>query len=435
MPQLFFNHPCGAELKPDAQTKGFVLLDAGSGTAPRLIQEVAVKRQFKFSKKLIDALPPCPVDAGSKEVEYSDQEISGLRLQVNRLGRKAFLFRYQFAGRKRAMKVGGYPEVSIDDARQKVIEWRALLIKGIDPQAQREEERKVGLTFGQFWADYMLPHIKATKRSAKADISRVTNHILPVFKDREMAKITPLELQRFHNDKRTTLSPATSNRIFEVIRRSYNLAIYWRLLPESANAARGIKLHRENNRRERYLSQDELQRLMPALEAAPNQTMADVFRMLLATGCRKNEILQLRFDQLRLDRREIYIPNPKSGRGRHVVLNDVALEILQRRQAVSGNPYVFAGKVAGKPINNPTKAWRAVLMAAGIDPTTTTLHTLRHTHASYLVGVASMREIAAILGHADVATSQRYAHADNARLRQVSSHVANLMRSATKAQA
>lgn len=394
-----------------------------------------MKRQFKFSKKLIDALPPCPADAGSKEVEYSDQEISGLRLQVNRLGRKFFLFRYQFGDRKRSMKVGGYPEVSIDDARQKVIEWRALLIKGIDPQEQREEERKVGLTFGQFWTDYLLPHIKATKRSAKADISRVTNHVLPVFKDREMAKISPLELQKFHNEKRTALSPATSNRIFEVIRRSYNLAIYWRLLPESANVARGIKLHRENNRRERYLSQEELQRLMPALDTAPNQTMADVFRILIATGCRKSEILFLRHENLRLDRREIFIPNPKSGKGRHVVLNDVAFEILQRRQPISGNPYVFPGKVEGKPINNPAKAWRAVLKAAKIDPATTTLHTLRHTHASYLVGVASMREIASILGHADIATSQRYAHVDNARLRQASSHVADLMRSAAKSAA
>lgn len=113
-----------------------------------------------------------------------------------------------------------------------------------------------------------------------------------------------------------------------------------------------------------------------------------------------------------------------------MVLNDVALEILQRRQPIAGNPHVFPGKVAGQPINNPSKAWRAVLKVAGIDPKTTTLHTLRHSHASYLVGVASMREIAAILGHADIATSSRYAHVDNSRLRIASSHVADLMRSA-----
>ena len=390
-----------------------------------------MKRQFRFSKKLIDALPPCPADAGSKEVEYSDQEISGLRLQVNRVGRKFFLFRYVFSGRKRSMKVGPYPEVSIDDARQKVIALRALLIKGVDPQELRAEERKAGITWEDFYLNYLLPHIKATKRSAKADISRMVNHILPTFRDREMAKVSPLELQQFHDGKRVSLSPATSNRIFEIIRRSYNLAIQWRLIPDSANPAKGIKLHRENNRKERYITLAELKRLIAAFDEAPNQTMADVFRMLLATGCRKNEILQLKFDQLRLDRREIYIPNPKSQRGRHVVLNDVAMEILERRKPLPGNPYVFPGKVAGQAINNPSKAWRAVLRKAGIDPATTTLHTLRHSHASFLVGVASLHEIAGILGHSDTATTQRYAHVDSARLRQASEHVASLMRSAS----
>ncbi len=387
-----------------------------------------MKRQFRFTKKWLESLSPCPADAASKEVEYSDLEIAGLRVQVNRQGRKFFLFRYQYQGRKRAMKVGGYPEVSIDEARQQVIEWRALLHKNIDPQEQRDQVAKPGLTFQVFYEDYLLPHIQANKRSAKADVSRLHNHILPQFGQREMAKITPLEIQQFHNANRSKLAPATANRIFEVIRRSYNLASgVWGLLPASANAALGIRLHKENNRRERYLSHDELKRFMAALENAPNQCMADVFRMLLATGCRKNEILQLKFEHVRLERREIYIPHPKSGKGRHVVLNEVAFEILQRRQPVAGNPYVFPGREEGKGINNPAKAWRAVLKEAGIDPQTTTLHTLRHTHASYLVGVASLHEIAGILGHASTQTTQRYAHLDSSRLRTASNHVAELM--------
>ena len=389
-----------------------------------------MKRQFKFTKKGIDALPPCPADLVSREVEYSDQDIAGLRLQINRLGRKSFLFRYQHAGRKRAMKVGGYPEISIDEARMKVIEWRGLLAKGIDPQAQREEEQKAGMTFSQFYDDYFWPHIVATKRSAKADASRIRNHVMPAFGEREMAKISNLDIQRFHNEKKLALCPATANRIFETIRRAFNLAIMWGLLPASGNAALGIRLHKENNRRERYLSQEELKRFIAALDAAPNQTMADVFRMLLATGCRKSEILNLKFEHVRLENRELYIPVPKSGRARHIVLNDLAFDILQRRQPLSGNPYVFRGKVEGQPINNPARAWRAVLKEAGIDPKTTTLHTLRHTHASYLVGVASLHEIAGILGHSSTAMTARYAHLDSARLQQASNHVAAMMNSA-----
>lgn len=389
-----------------------------------------MKRMFRFGRKAIDALPPCPADSKSKEVEYSDQELTGLRLQVNRLGRKSFLYRYIFQGRKRAMAIGPYPAVSVEDARERVIEWRALLVKGIDPQSKREEEAGSRITFRQFYEQHLVPHIRATKRSHKEDESRARNHILPVFGDRAMMEISTLEIQRFHDRKKAELCAATANRIFEVIRRAYNLAILWGLLPPMANAPRGIRLHVENNRRERYLSLDELRRFMVALDATPNQTVADALRLLLATGCRRNEILKLRFDQLRLERRELFLPHPKGKRGRHVVLNDVAMEILERRKPVAGNPFVFPGKIAGRPIDNPTRVWRNVLLDAGIDPKTTTIHSLRHTHASYLVGRASLQEIAGILGHASTTMTERYAHLDSSRLREVSNHVALLMKAA-----
>ena len=86
--------------------KGFVHL--GATCASKTTMGVTrMKRQFRFNKRSIEALPPCPPDARSKEIEYADTEVSGLRLQVNKVGRKAFLFRYQISGRKRAMKVGG----------------------------------------------------------------------------------------------------------------------------------------------------------------------------------------------------------------------------------------------------------------------------------------------------------------------------------------
>ena len=77
-------------------------------------------------------------------------------------------------------------------------------------------------------------------------------------------------------------------------------------------------------------------------------------------------------------------------------------------------------------------AWKRVLRRAGIDPKSTRMHDLRHTHASYLVGVASLHEIAGILGHSNTTTTQRYAHLNDERLRQASSHVADLMRSAAQ---
>ena len=392
-----------------------------------------MKRQFRFTRRSLDALPPCPANSASKEIEHSDLDIGGLRVQVNRQGRKVFLFRYQIDGRKRAMKVGRYPETTIEEARQKAIEWKALITKGIDPQESRAALRETGITFQAFFDQHLWPHIVSTKRSAKADASRFHNHILPVFGQREMAKITTLELQRFHNDKKGELAVATSNRVFELIRHGFNLASSWNLIPPGVRPCDGIKLHKENNMRQRYLDPaDELPRLMRSLEVEQSRTAADLFRFLLATGARREEATQAKWEHISVERRQWRMPTSKSGTARIVILNDVALDILSSRPRVRGNPYVFAGKLPGRPISNPTRAWKRVLRRAGIDSKSTRMHDLRHTHASYLVGVASLHEIAGILGHSNTTTTQRYAHLNDERLRQASSHVADLMRSAAQ---
>lgn len=390
-----------------------------------------MRRMHKLTKKFIDSLPPAPADGASKEVEYSDQEIAGLRLQVNRLGRKSFLWRYQTPlGRKRALKVGNYPETSIDAARAQVIEWRAMLAKGIDPQEQQADQHRSGLTYPQFFENYLWPHVVATKRSHRVDRSRAIHHILPFTGNRPMEAITTLEWQRFHNEKKLQLSPATANRIMENVKRAYSLAIEWGLLPLTANHPKPIKLFQENNIRTRYLSLEELGRFMKALDQSPNQLMADYFRLLLATGCRKNEILQLRHEHVNLEHRVITIPQPKSGRARHVFLNDQAYEVLCRRKPVPGNPFVFPGRKPGTPIFNPKRAWLAVLTQAGIDANSVTLHTLRHTFASLLVNQgASLHEVANLLGHLGGGTemTKRYAHLGEFRLRQTSGEMARLM--------
>ena len=156
--------------------------------------------------------------------------------------------------------------------------------------------------------------------------------------------------------------------------------------------------------------------------------MADFFQLLLATGCRKNEILQLRHSDVNMEQRLITIPSPKSGRARHVVMNEQARAVLLGRQPAPNNPYVFPGKVQGKPIFNPKRAWLAVLKEAGIDHKTTTLHTLRHTFASILVNEGvSLQAVSELLGHHGTDITIRYAHLSASKLRQSSDQLSVLM--------
>jgi integrase len=356
-----------------------------------------MKRQFRFTKRSLDALPPCPANSASKEVEWSDLDIGGLRVQVNRQGRKSFLFRYQIHGRKRAMKAGGYPETSIEEARQKAIEWKALLAKGIDPQEERDALRETGITFREFFEQY-LGRTSSARSAAPGRTKPLPQSRAAAFGHREMTKITTLELQRFHNDNKAKMAPASSNRIFELIRHAYTLAGSWSLIPPTVRPCDGIRLHRENNKRERFIEPgSELPRLLKALDAEPSKSAADLFRFLLATGARRAEAMYAKWEHIRAERQQWYLPTSKSGKARIVILNEVAMEILNGGRASAATVHLHRD-AARQPIGNPTRAWQRVLRRAGIDPKSTRIHDLRHSHGSYLVGVASLQEIGGILG-------------------------------------
>jgi integrase len=86
------------------------------------------------------------------------------------------------------------------------------------------------------------------------------------------------------------------------------------------------------------------------------------------------------------------------------------LHILESLPKVAGNPYVFPGKIEGQPINNPIKAFKRIIVRAGIE-SSFRLHDLRHTHASLIVNNGgSLYDVQAALNHANSSMSERYAH-------------------------
>ncbi|KQV79640.1 hypothetical protein ASD15_16420 [Massilia sp. Root351] len=296
-----------------------------------------MNRQFRFNKKLIDALPPHPEDAKSKESEYSDTEVAGLRVIVTRKGRKYFLLRYTLNGAKRSMKLGDYPQLDVADARHQALDIRGKIANGIDPQREPEPTPKADLTLKAFVTDDYLPHAYAAKRSAKDDESRMRN-ILPDLGHLPLTQITSHSIQQLHDKLLVQKCAATANRHLALLKRCFNLAIIWGKL-DGKNPARGIRMHQENNQRHRYLSGQELRSFLSALEAEPNRALADALSFLLATGARRSEVLNARWDAIDLEQRQWYLPHTKSGRSRFVLLNDTALwfasTILSGRRQLS----------------------------------------------------------------------------------------------------
>ncbi len=112
---------------------------------------MSTPKRFRFTNQLIKSLPPNTSDARSTDAEYSDTEISGLKCLVSRReGRKKFLLRYLYHGRKRAIAIGHWPEVDVNLARQIAIEHKRALATGTDPKQERENKRKE-LTFDELF--------------------------------------------------------------------------------------------------------------------------------------------------------------------------------------------------------------------------------------------------------------------------------------------
>ena len=115
-----------------------------------------------------------------------------------------------------------------------------------------------------------------------------------------------------------------------------------------------------------------------------------------------------------------YIPHTKTGKSRYVMLNPMALNILESLPKVVGNPYVFPGKVEGRPINNPIKAFKRIINHAGIE-SSFRLHDIRHTVASLIVNNnGSLYDVQAALNHANSSMSERYAHLSSESMQKTS---------------
>ena len=384
----------------------------------------APPKQFNFTKRGLENLPAQSRDSAAREAEYSDTECVGLKCLVNRQGRKFFYFRYSLNKRRRAIKVGEFPSMSLAEARQQANALRSLVDRGIDPQAAKQKARAVP-TLKQFSIDLYLPHVEDTKRSAKDDRSRLVHHLLPRFGKLSMSDITPQMIQRFLSETvKRGLAPATANRLRSLLHHIFSLAVQWDAAPR--NPVHGVPKFQENNQRQRFLNKDEIRALEQALAEEPNVQAADFIRLLLMTGARVGELLNSKYADLDLDGGVWRIPRSKSGKSRIVILNEVAKALFARQIPRMGNPYVFPGslKYGNERMVSPQHAFERIKRRAGLE--NLRLHDLRHSFASLAVGGgASLYDVQTLLGHGSHNMTQRYAHLADERLRHVSNGVAD----------
>ena len=130
--------------------------------------------------------------------------------------------------------------------------------------------------------------------------------------------------------------------------------------------------------------------------------------MLILTGARKREVLDAKWEDFDVVRKQWRIPVTKTGRPRHVPLSDGVLQLLDSIPH-DDCPWVFANPKTRKPFVSIFTAWNTARKRAELSEVR--IHDLRHSFASFLVNAGrSLYEVQKILGHTQVKTTQRYAH-------------------------
>jgi len=312
-------------------------------------------------------------------------------------------------GKTREEKVGRQYQDAMTPAKASRI--RASLIEGKrelakDRRAREAAERDADEsrpTIARLWTLYK--ESRPGLKGLVTDENRYQGHIAPVFADKTPAEIDPLSVDRFRVRLGKKLTAKTTANALELLRRIINFGV------NSGLCAPGpkIRLPKVDNQRTEDLTEEQLARLVEALNASENQPVANIMRMALFTGMRRGEIVKLEWRDLDFDRNFIALRDPKGGQGQRIPMNSQTRDLLLSLPRTAD--LVFPGR-GGKPRVEIRKAARKICDAAGLPKDFRPMHGLRHAYASMLAssGQVDMYTLQKLLTHKSPTMTQRYAH-------------------------
>ena len=350
-------------------------------------------RKRKLTEAFVQRLRP-----GDREYTVRDSMVPSLGVRVHPSGGCS----YVHFGEGRKVSLGSATLMAIGQARHESL---ALMTSGIPDTSTVPLFRDfVAGPWRESWVHHCKPStIRWRDRNLEA-------RLLPEFSSLRLDRISPDRVHRWFDDYSKT-APGNANHCLQILRHVFNHAVARGYV--TTNPARRV---RPNPRKKitRFLSREELDRLHCVLDRRANakrttqtqRQQIDVIRLLLFTGCRKNEIIRLRRDEVAGS--QLRLRDSKTG-PRTVFLNAEARHIIERRLNAGEECLFPSPKVAGRPMCDFHDLWYSIRKEAGLDDVR--LHDLRHTFASHAVMQGTpLPVVARLLGHNQTTMTLRYAH-------------------------
>ena len=337
--------------------------------------------------------------------DVRDARLRGFGVRVLPTGGKRFFVQSQHRGERIWKIIGDAANTNVAKARSQAAEILAAVRKGETPSVPPEE-----MLF-EVVAEAVFERYAHIWKAGTLNVNRcyLRNQLLPYFRGRGIADIDGRDVRNWFASLRTT--PVAADRSKPVLSVILREAETMGFRPEGSNPCRGIHRYRRKGR-ERFLSDDEIRHLSAKLtpHAAQNPQQVAILRLLLLTGCRRSEILTLRWSDYREG--HLFLRDSKTG-PRTVWLSQPARNILDLLERKSG--WIFPAPRTDGPRNKVwlDKFWHQVRAEACLSDVR--LHDLRHTHASFALRQGeTVPAIARLLGHRNPQTTLKYTHSADA---------------------
>jgi len=360
--------------------------------------------KLEFKKAALVSLSPDP----AKESTYWDTQVPTLCLRVFPSGVKTFAVKYRLNGRQSFIKLGRLGELTIEDARRKALAVRQEVTDGIDPAKAKAR----GMTVTEAARRMMDERGPKLRPKTISNYQQIINtRIIPRLGNLPIAALTVSDIAAFHT--RASGTPRQTNISLSVLSIICKQAEKWGERPLGSNPCQHQEKYPEQARH-RYLSDTEITAIGEALDrlhGRHSEAAIDALRLIMLTGARKGEILNLRWEQVDLEGRTLrFEPSEhKTGgatRAKQIPVGEAAIELLKARQGEGG--YVFQGQFGG-PLEDIKRLWNAVRVEANVPDVN--IHDLRHTWGAVATsGGHALQTIGAVMGHRNPSTTARYAH-------------------------
>jgi integrase len=403
---------------------------------PKSINEASARTsRIKLTKRSVESLP-----SGNRPAVWYDDRLAGFGVRVMPSRRRFYFVRYRNKhGVSRWFTIGEHGKVTADAARTKAQRvLQTVAVDEADPSSKREEYRTAP-TVSDLLDRYIAEHVERqnkprTQTSVKGIVER---DIRPEFGHLKVAAVTRQDVHKFHAAQ--PHRPRQANLILSVCSKAFSLAELWEMRAEGSNPCRKIDRYPERHR-ERFLSAEELGRLGATLRRAETEglpwknggctlyrrVVTGAIELLLYTGCRLSEVLNLRWEHVDFAAGVITLSDTKSGGPQLVTMNAPARQVLKVLQASKGaSDWVLPSVSSPKqPISKAgiEAAWQKIRIAAQIDDVR--MHDLRHTVGTYAgQSGANAFLVRDLLRHKNLAMTGRYVNRSDSPVRTLSDQV------------